>query len=137
MSGNQTSVSSNWESSVRESNVKKTKIEKSQNKNKEITHRLSTPKKKKKTQSFFIFVYFFFLFVDFASALFAPEGFVIVFLPFFDIKHALFRAFVHVRTMYMRAYVTSIAARMKECQVRQEDGKPSDTEYQPMSQNTA
>ena len=59
------------------------------------------------------------------------------FLPFFDIKHALLWVFVRVRTMYKRACVMSIAARIKQSQIRQVDEKPTDTDKQPMSQSTA
>ena len=51
-----------------------------------------------------------------------------VILRFFYIKRTLFRLFVRVCTMYKRACETSIAARIKESQIRPVDEKPTDTE---------
>lgn len=53
-----------------------------------------------------------------------------VFLLFFDIYLWLLLHFVHVRTMYMRACMMSIAVRIKESTIRHVDGKPTESDQQ-------
>ena len=53
-----------------------------------------------------------------------------VFLRFFDIYSWLLWDFVHVRTMYLRACMMSIAARIQESTIRHVDGKPTDSDQQ-------